>query len=461
MGTRVQCVLIAERDNKMSTGRVTRHTVVVGLLLLSATAAPGSETVPCYLEDYRLSSGSHDGTGDEGRIAFETVVRVDGAAWLQLLFGECQLGSESALIVTSLADGASERLTVQGFEWRRSRSAAFNGGAVEIALWVAPGDKGVSLEVEAVLVGERAGAGGGERDICYDEDQRMASYDQVVCRTFPAGGTGFISAWGYLITAGHVVNPIENFQAVEFDVPSSDPDGTQYHAAPEDQYTIDPASVQYFEDADYGNDWGVFRCFPNPGTGLTPIEARQAFYRLTKDFHPEYVRVTGFGVDEDPPGTTGGGNEDTRTLQTDSHYFLQEVIVNAADVYIEHTVDTEGGSSGSPLLDIASSYAIGIHEFGGCDPPDFGNKATSFENDALEAVLNGYLGPGAVYVDGGHPAPFEEGLPLRPFDSVSEGVAFVSPGGSIHVITGSYNEALVIDKAVTISAPAGPVVIGE
>jgi hypothetical protein len=442
----------------MNTRRI--EWLAAGLVLLLAAAAPASERAPCHMEDYRLASGPHDGEGDEERVAFETVVRIEGAAWLQLVFGECDLGDESALVITSLRDGASETLTGQGLAWRRSRSAGFNGDAVELALLVAPGDRGVGLEVRAVLVGER-GSRGGERDICYGDDQRMASYDEAVCRTFPAGGTAFISAWGYLVTAGHVVNPIGDFQIVEFDVPASEPDGTIRLAAPEDQYTIDHASVHYNEDGDYGNDWGVFTCLPNPITGLAPIEARQAFYRLTKDFHPEYVRVTGFGADTHPPGTTGGGNEDNRTLQTDSHYFLQEVVDSENDVWIEHTVDTEGGSSGSPLLDIASSYAIGIHEWGGCDPPDTGNKATSFENDLIEAVLNGYLGAGVVHVDAGHPSPFEMGLPLRPFDSVSEAVSVVPPGGTIAVVTGSYDEALVIDKALTIEVPAGPVVIGE
>ncbi len=175
---------------------------------------------------------------------------------------------------------------------------------------------------------------------------------------------------------------------------------------------------------------------------------------------PDNVRVTGYGVDVTPPGTTGGENADSRTLQTDAGYFLGETVESEVDIYLEYTADTEGGSSGAPVCVLGTAVSLGIHEAGGCDPPDVGNGGTSFENDLVETVLENYF-PGGVFVDAGHPVVLQEGTILRPCRTVALGAALVPAGGTLMVIEGSYNEAVLIGTPMTITAPVGPAVIGQ
>jgi hypothetical protein len=188
-----------------------------------------------------------------------------------------------------------------------------------------------------------------------------------------------------------------------------------------------------------------------------------AFYRLSKDFAPDLVRITGYGVDETPPGTTGGENSDSRTLQTDCGVLLWEVEDGASDVYFEYMADTEGAASGSPIIWEGTSVSLGIHEAGGCieGPLPVGNKGTSFENDTLEFALQNYSGPNRIYVDGGAPSLIEQGTVLRPFKTVAAAAGFVPTGGTLSIVNGVYSEAVTLSTAMTIATPVGPVIIGE
>jgi hypothetical protein len=166
---------------------------------------------------------------------------------------------------------------------------------------------------------------------------RISSDDPAIGRFLmlsPTGdvlnlGTGWIASNGSLLTAGHCftlppVYPggqsvcIDNlvFQydhyVLEFNVPdSSESDGTLIFAAPDSQYVIDESSV-IFCNTGVGTDWGVFRCFPNSNTNLLPVQAQNAFYRLTVDHTQQSaptLRVTGYGLDECPTGSSKVAND--------------------------------------------------------------------------------------------------------------------------------------------------------
>jgi len=188
-----------------------------------------------------------------------------------------------------------------------------------------------------------------------------------------------------------------------------------------------------------------------------------AFYRLSKDIDPDLIRITGYGVDETPPGTTGGENSDSRTLQTDCGILLWEEEDGPSDIYFEYMVDTAGAASGSPVIWEGTSVSLGIHEAGGCleGPIPAGNKGTSFENDILEVALQNYSGPNRIYVDGGCPGIVELGTVLRPFRTVAVAAGFVPAGGTLSIVNGVYSEAVTLDTPMTIATPVGPVIIGE
>ena len=247
---------------------------------------------------------------------------------------------------------------------------------------------------------------------------------------------------------------------LQFNVPSSLADGTVQHPPAEDQYWINQTSIVWFNGG-LVNDCAVFACDPKLQTNLLTVQAQGAFYRMSRDDSPSNVRVTGCGVDNTPPGSTGGYNSDNQTLQTDTGPFLGEVVQGSSDIYIEYTVDTMPANSGSPVIILGSLMTVGIHTNGGCNPPSTGNFGTSFENNALENAIQTFPGANVTYLDKDHPVVSEDGTVFRPYDTVSEAVNGASSGDILSIVKGSYNEQMTISKAMTLSAPVGTVTIGE
>eukprot|EP01047_Picozoa_sp_COSAG01_P035885 COSAG01_NODE_2776_length_7094_cov_14.701930_2_plen_282_part_00 len=81
------------------------------------------------------------------------------------------------------------------------------------------------------------------------------------------------------LTAGHCGAPASG-GTMQFNVPLSSPTGSINHPGPEDQYSVDPESVQSLNSG-VGFDWMYMGCFPNSETGLTAYEAQGDAYELT------------------------------------------------------------------------------------------------------------------------------------------------------------------------------------
>jgi hypothetical protein len=275
--------------------------------------------------------------------------------------------------------------------------------------------------------------------------------------------TGWIVSNGAHLTAGHCNHAVHSLEVLEFNVPASLCGGYIVHPGPEDQYAIDPSSIVLFDDGllDNGNDWAVFDVFPNSNTGLLPVQAQGAFYRMSRDHSPANVRVTGYGFDWDPPGCYDSYNSDSQTQQTNWGAYLGETIEGSSDVVIEYMVDTENGNSGSPVVILDTTTAIGIHTNRACNPPSQGNLGTGFENDALEEAIQTFPGANVMYVDKDHPVSIEDGTVFRPFDTVGEGIAAVPEGGIISIVAGSYNEPMTMTKPISLIAPVGSVTIWQ
>ncbi|MFO0839949.1 MAG: hypothetical protein U1D55_15670 [Phycisphaerae bacterium] len=179
------------------------------------------------------------------------------------------------------------------------------------------------------------------------------------------------------------------------------------------------------------------------------------------------VRITGFGIDNTPAGTTGGENAQTLTNQTATGLYLGES--PGPLFWHKYIVDTTSGNSGSPIIWDAQGVAIGIHTNSGCALFGGSNTGTSFETDALENAMNAFAGPAAVHVDAGMPAlATEDGTAFRPFDRVPDGVAAVSDGGTLVIVLGNYTSLAgnvatmgADGKAFRVIAPVGTVVIGN
>ena len=87
---------------------------------------------------------------------------------------------------------------------------------------------------------------------------------------------------------------------LEFNVPQSLANGTTVQAAPQDQYPVVAGSIVSMEGTG-DNDWAVFNVGRNANTNLLPVQAQNAFYRLSTDLTPATIRITGYGVDGPAP----------------------------------------------------------------------------------------------------------------------------------------------------------------
>lgn len=428
-----------------------------------ATGNSGSQRqkapVPHHKEPFTLDSGIQANQGQEDAKVLRWEVRSPGVPWLRLHFSGHNLGQNSSITITSLKDGGKQRLDAEGLERWSDSTAFFNGDAVDVELTVAPNESGVFFQIHEITVGEFAGEEESPETICGGSDDRVAATDNAVGRIMPIGCTGWIVSNGAVLTAGHCVITDPD-TVIHFNVPASLPNGAIQVPGPEDQYPIAFGDKDDGTGGEDGNDWAVARIGLND-FGDSAIDRQSAFYRMSRDSNPSTVRVTGYGIDSDPPGSTGNLNSANQTLQTHSGDYAGENVQSDSDVVIEYTVDTRGGSSGSPVIDTSNSVTLGIHTFGGCFLIFFGtNSGTGFENDALENAIQTFPGLNVEYVDKGHPIALEDGTVFRPWSTVQEGANGATSDATLSIVEGTYNESLTITKPVTLEAPVGLVTIG-
>jgi V8-like Glu-specific endopeptidase len=357
--------------------RFFRATILLFSVVVFSSVVLGQPVeIPFHVESYRLESGSFDGgrvKGEEAVNVFTGTVELNAVPWIQLFFGEANLGANSYLIITSLHDGYWQKLDAVSIEQWNYYSAFFNGGVVEIALYVAPYDNDIFFQVDEVVVGDWVNGFPVESQ-CGPTDDRISSDQLATSRLMNIGCTAWIIPNGHFVSAGHCLDG-SNSTYVEFQVPPSLPGGTVQHPGPEDQYSVD-VSTKVYTNGGIGNDWGTFEVFPNSITGLMPKEAQGAYWPLKQDLGPDSIRITGYGVDS---------GVDNQTQQT-------HVGPNAGSSgnTMRYRTDTEGGNSGSPVIDELTGYAVGVHTHGGCNVSGGNNNGTSLFHTAFwDAVEQG------------------------------------------------------------------------
>lgn len=343
---------------------------------------------------------------------------------------------------------------------------------------MAPGDEGIFFQIVRITVGEDVGEQDGIKALCDGDDDRVPINDSRVGRILAGGCTAFLVSNGAVLTAGHCVDwdpddggpglpdgVLDLTGVVEFDVPLSATNGTVRMADADDQYPIDLTSVDWNFDGEgqgLGKDWAVFSIFPNPNNE-DRAHVTRGFFRVTREIPSlnTTIRITGYGADDDPPGSTGGRNQWNKTEQTDTGPYRGESI-SGSNIWHDHRADTRGASSGSPIIWNSQNVVIGIHTNAGCTDTGGANSGTSFEHNPLETALDDFPGANVVYVDRGMPAlATENGTVFRPYNTVAEGIAAVPTSGRLSIVEGSYNESITITKAVTLVAPVGTVTIGQ
>ncbi|MGH1364106.1 MAG: FlgD immunoglobulin-like domain containing protein [Calditrichia bacterium] len=343
------------------------------LLLVSSNLYSQPAPIAESLKSYMWHSGVHDGADNSAitEMVYSSLVRVDGVPWIRLQFSASYLGNGSFLRVTSQLDGYQQILDARAIAQWRNSSAYFNGDALLLELFVAQEDDNVFLQIDNVVVGEW-GTDPIFLSQCGPVDDRIQDTEPWSGRIMPIGCTGWIVADGKHITAGHCIS--SNSQVLQFNVPPSLPGGTTQNPPPEDQFPIIQSSF-VGTGSGVGNDWAVFDCNPNSLTGELPIDRQGGGFILVQDHDPDSIRITGYGVD------TGVDNQ---TLQT-------HIGPNAGSSgnVMRYVTDTEGGNSGSPVIDGATHFAVGVHTHGGCNTGGGGNNnGTSFFHPAFWAAVD-------------------------------------------------------------------------
>ena len=347
-----------------------------------------TEELRFHVESFYMSSGSHNGITNEGGetiIAFNEIVKGSQAPWLHIHFNDANLGNNSFIIMRSLYDGKEQKLDATSIEQWQYSSAYFNGYEIEIELHVAPYDENIFFTIDELTIGEFYEGDILFFSICGPTDDRIASDQHATSRLLAEGCTSWIIPNGHFITAGHCLDGT-NATVVEFQVPMSLPNGTIQHPGPEDQYAVN-ASTKVFVNVEIGNDWGTFEVFPNSVTGLMPIVAQGTFWPLVQNLDPFLIRITGYGIDGPPPGFGNGGPRDSTSQTQQTHVGLN---AGSSGTTMRYVTDTQGGNSGSPIIDESTGNAVGVHTDGLCFSTGGHNSGTSFFNTAFwDAVEQG------------------------------------------------------------------------
>ena len=445
--------------------------ILFSLLAFAVAASAQPKPIPFHIEPYVLDSGLHQGNAAGTVTAFRQVARVAQAPWLRLHFDAYELGANSYVTITSLKDGDQQRLDARTLaEWLKS-TAYFNGDAVEVALHVAPDGRDVFIRMREITVGEVPAAGPVPETICGTTDDRTPSADPRVGRIVPVGCTGWIIANGAHLTAGHCTGA--TMQTLQFNVPPSMANGAIQNPPAADQYPINAASVVFVNNG-VGDDWAVFRTNRSAAFGANrlPVEAQNAFYRVSRDENPATIRIAGYGVDGPGPGAgcpagmtcdfgnTGPRDASNQTQQTHVGASLGETITGPNNARWNYSVDTQPANSGSPLQEEGTTTTIGIHTSGGCTATAGTNSGTSFEHQGLQNAINGFPGANFRYVDDFGNSNIADGTLFRPFRTMPEAVPGVPANGTLSIVPGLYLDPVTITTPMTLVAPVGAVKLG-
>lgn len=469
-----------------------RRLLSLALLALAPPAMADNPNISITQHPVNLNSGVHSNDTSQESVPYIASAVAPDANWTRVIFSEYNLGATSYVILRSLGDMDEQRLDSRSLAAWSNKSAMFNGDGVIVELHVAPGERGIFVNIDRVT-----GAYWEPVDLpaphsqCGPTDDRVPNTDNRVGRLFVGGCTAYRVAYGSrggtteeetMLTAGHCTDfdpddcgatlpngVVDLGGVVEFNVPPSTAAGVPVLAPANDQYPVIITGIRFnFDGAcqGLGKDYSIFSVGRNANTGNLPFQSYGFPFRMTRESPAvnATIRVTGFGRDF---------NDLVRdeVCQTDTGPYIGEFAGNVAgDLSHEYQVDTEGANSGSPIIWTAQNLVIGIHTNAGCDNPltADGNSGTSFEHTPLETDLRAYVQSAARFVDAGHPLRVaEEGTVYRPNSTVSLGVTGITSGGILSIVTGSYNtaadRALVAgtgNKAMTLVAPCGSVTIG-
>lgn len=429
---------------------------------------------------------------DVGQLKAITEVNYATTSSLRLYFAGTKLGENSYILLEAM-DGATQELRQLDLENWRYSSAYFNGQKVKVSLFTAEGESNIlvinQIRINDELLNKQSKANSAQLEKSGNEkdyNPPIPSYGKAVGR-FTNGtqayGTGWIAPNGAIVTAFDIFYYYfyeKDYDIIEFNVPLST-NSTVNHPSPQDQYpvrnTITNAVNNFgvtFKDSDYGYSsagWAILEVLPN-STGLRPGERQKEYFRvaanptssIVKSMGDIYINILHYG-----DALNDVYNGKYKTLQMNKTRLLQQN--NYLSIYNDYNrdwflvyqnsgiINFFGSERGAPVMYEESNVAIGIHNG---FLPNYASYGTGFRNNDFKNHLNNVFTNKVKYVDSeGLYGNNANGQVDKPYLTVNQGVANAVGGSTIFIAQGAYDEALTINKAITLKAPVGEVIIGS
>ena len=398
------------------------------------------------------------------------VVVVPGAAFLKPRFANFNLAPGDVLVVRSKSGQVVEELRGLGPKdvgsfW----GLAVYGEEMRLELRSRARYTRPPFEIEQVIVGDPrmlaavTGGEGDQRSICAPED-----YDDVLCYQGDAGKWANVLASAGVMTTGGGIS----LWCSGANVSPSNHVLTNYHCIPEagscesSEFVFKYYRTACNTGAPPNGDWVGFRCgqtvASSPVGGCDPDLANLDYSLHTVIGDP----AASFGyVQPDPTQLSSG--ERIYIVQHPDGRPHEITHGEGADVVVDintgtgtrtlryyDTLDTEGGSSGSPIFRDSDDKMVGLHHCGGCESPGVGNRGMLM-SDIYPQIVD-FLCTTAVVVVAREPQP--------PVEVAGNGDNFLDPGETWSVVPVLGNrscgiEALAVSATVAVLAGSAPVTL--
>jgi hypothetical protein len=472
------------------------NSLFLGLACLFCGPAVAQTVVP---QSFRYHA---DTIGDK-QPRFLTQVTWSNTPFLRLYFKGTQLGKSSFLVLEG-TDGARQELRSEDLENWQYSSAYFNGQSVNVSLVVAPGDRN-TVNISSIKVGSGPTgiAGNLIRPMQTFAEQHQLStarsansasnypYASAVGR-FTNGseshGTGWIAPNGAIVTSALIYSSYvvsESYDIIEFNVPLSN-GATVNHPSPQDQYPISTANSEVAEfstivpykylakQTTTMAGYAIIPPLPN-STGFRPGERQQEYFRIARNPTSSIIESMGdIPVEVLHYGVFAGlaGNNEYKTLHVTQTSLLKQndhlSVWAGADrddyalhngIGVVHTIGPAYGSdSGAPVTYLGSNVAIGVHALDGFD--DMAPAAIGFRDDDLRNQLARLYSANSVYVDQDGLYNPATGAIDKPYLTLQQAALHAPVGSQVYVARSTYPGPVTINRAMTLRAPVGKVIIG-
>jgi len=331
-------------------------------------------------------------------------IHIDGAFFLKPHFAAVNLRAGDAIVVRSATGRAVETITGRGPKDMGSFWGLSAQGEDLFLEFQFSHDYLVSpFRIDKVVVGDidPFASGGNPENVCGSPD-----FEDVVCYQ------GESSKWANVMASVGVMNvgstPTVGLWCSGSNVSSSNYVLTNDHCIPS-QSACDTAEYvfRYYNESCGGgpttNDWVSFRC--DDVMVSSPWDACEAT-ASTLDF--AITSVIG-----DPASTFGFVEVDPDPIiDGEAVYMVQhplgrpheithgsgaDVDADAPNLRYYNTLDSDGGSSGSPIFSQADHRLVGLHHCGGCETPGEGNRGMMMSE--IYPLIEEYVCAGFLDVD--------------------------------------------------------------